>query len=255
MDYINNFIQSDLTLYQFIAIALIFIWSGFVRSGLGFGGAALALPLLLHVHDKPLVFLPIVGIHLLVFTTFTLIGRMHNVDWKNLWKVLLIIIIPKIAGLIGLLSLPNTWLVILVFCITLFYGATWLFNYTIRSQSKTVDVILLSIGGYVSGTSLIGAPLMVAVIARYVSKIQLRDTLFVLWIVLVLLKMGAFIAVDVDLQWQFSLVLIPFVAIGHVIGLRAHEYIVSSDGGLFHRVLGGALVTVSLVGLFKYFSS
>jgi len=254
MDFINNFIHSDLTQGQFFAIALIFIWSGFVRSGLGFGGAALALPLLLHVSDKPLVFLPIVGTHLLIFTTFTLATRAHNVNWPILWKALGIIIIPKIAGLIGLLSLPNNWLVIMVFCITLFYGATWLFNYTIRSQSKVVDVILLTIGGYVSGTSLIGAPLMVAVIARYVSKIQLRDTLFVLWIVLVILKMGAFVAYDVDLQWQFSLVLIPFVAIGHVIGLRTHEYLVSSDSGLFHRVLGGALVTVSLVGLYKYFS-
>ena len=254
MDFINNFIQSDLTQGQFIAIALIFIWSGFVRSGLGFGGAALALPLLLHVHDQPLVFLPIVGTHLLIFTTITLLTRSNNVNWSALWKVLAVIIIPKIAGLIGLLSLPNNWLVILVFCITLFYGATWLFNYTIRSQSKTVDAILLTIGGYVSGTSLIGAPLIVAVIARYVSKTQLRDTLFVLWIVLVILKMGAFVVYDVDLQWHFSLVLLPFVGIGHVVGLRTHEYLVSSDSGLFHRVLGGALITVSLIGLFKYFS-
>ena len=254
MDYINNFIQNDLTQSQFIAIALIFIWSGFVRSGLGFGGAALALPLLLHVHDKPLVFLPIVGTHLLIFTTFTMVSRLHNVNWSVLSKSLAIIIVPKIAGLIGLLSLPNDWLVILVFGITLFYGGTWLFKYTIRSQSKTVDVILLTIGGYISGTSLIGAPLIVAVIARYVSKIQLRDTLFVLWIVLVILKMGAFVAYEVDLQWEFSLILIPFAWIGHYIGLRAHEYLVSSNSGLFHQVLGGALITVSLIGLAKYFS-
>jgi len=68
------------------------------------------------------------------------------------------------------------------------------------------------------------------------------------------MKMGAFVAYDVDLQWRFSLVLIPFVAIGHVIGLRTHEYLVNAEGGLFHRVLGGALITVSLVGLFKYFA-
>ena len=33
----------DFTLYQTIAIALLFIWAGFVRTGLGFGGAALGL--------------------------------------------------------------------------------------------------------------------------------------------------------------------------------------------------------------------
>ena len=67
-----------------------------------------------------------------------------------------IIVLPKIAGLIGLFNLPNNWLVIIVFCITLFYGLTWLFNYQIRSKSKAVDVILLALGGYISGTSLIG---------------------------------------------------------------------------------------------------
>lgn len=254
MDTLNAFIHSDLSLGQFVLIALIFIWSGFVRSGLGFGGAALSLPLLLHVHDKPLVFLPIVGTHLLVFTIYTLMSRVHHINWSVLWKVLAVLIVPKIAGLVGLLSLPNHWLVILVFSITLFYGVTWLFKYTIQSQSKTVDAVLLTIGGYVSGTSLIGAPLIVAVVARYVSKIQLRDTLFALWIVLVFLKMGAFVIYDTDLQWRFSLVLLPFVAIGHVAGLRTHEYLVSTDSALFHQVLGAALIVVSVVGVFKYFA-
>jgi len=254
MDFINNFIRGDLTQTQFILIALIFIWSGFVRSGLGFGGAALALPLLLHVYDKPLVLVPIIGSHLLFFTMITMVTRLHNVNWPILGKALAVLFIPKVAGLIGLLSLPNNWLVILVFATTLFYGATWLVNYTIKSQSKTVDFVLLMIGGYVSGTSLIGAPMMVAVMARYISKFQLRDTLFMLWMVLVIMKMGAFVAYDVDLQWRFSLVLLPFVAIGHVIGLRTHEYLVSSEGDLFHRVLGAALVTVSMIGLYKYFA-
>ncbi|MBT6780618.1 MAG: sulfite exporter TauE/SafE family protein, partial [Porticoccaceae bacterium] len=29
----------EFELYQYILIAIVFIWSGFVRSGLGFGGA------------------------------------------------------------------------------------------------------------------------------------------------------------------------------------------------------------------------
>lgn len=51
---------------------LIFIWSGFVRSGLGFGGAVLSLPFLLLVLDDPLVFLPIIAVHLLVFSSLTI---------------------------------------------------------------------------------------------------------------------------------------------------------------------------------------
>ena len=249
MDFLNIF-----TTGQLIAIVLIFIWTGFVRSGIGFGGAALGLPLLLLVDDKPLVFLPIIGTHLLFFTSITLISRSQNINWPVVAKVMAIIVLPKIAGLIGLFSFPNYWLVIAVFSITLFYGITWLFNYTIKSQSKAVDTVLLMLGGYVSGTSLIGAPLIAAVVSRHVTRIQLRETLFVLWIILVTFKMGAFIAYDVELQWQFSLALLPFVAIGHFIGLKVHDYLVTSDSSTFHRFLGASLIAVSLAGLVKYIS-
>ena len=57
----------DFSTAQLIAISAIFVWSGFVRAGLGFGGAALALPLLLMVIDQPLFFLPIIATHLLIF--------------------------------------------------------------------------------------------------------------------------------------------------------------------------------------------
>lgn len=242
----------DFTSQQLIFIVLIFIWTGFVRTGIGFGGAALGLPLLLLVADRPLVFLPIIGTHLLFFTSITLASRIQNVNWPVVGKVMLVLFIPKVIGLIGLFSFPTYWLVIAVFCITLFYGFTWLINYTIKSQSKSVDLVLLILGGYVSGTSLIGAPLIAAVVSRHVSRIQLRETLFVLWIILVTFKMGAFVAYEVELQWQFSLALMPFVAIGHFTGLRLHDYLVKTDGSTFHRFLGASLIIVSLVGLIKY---
>ena len=237
---------------QLIAITLIFIWTGFVRSGIGFGGAALGLPLLLLVDDKPLVFLPIIGTHLLFFTSLTLASRIKNVNWAVVINVMAVIIIPKIAGLIGLFSFPSIWVVIAVFCITLFYGISWVLDYKIKSNSRFVDTLLLILGGYVSGTSLIGAPLIAAVVSKKVTRIQLRETLFVLWIILVTFKMGAFIVYDVELQWQFSLALLPFVAIGHVIGLKAHDYLLQTESTTFHRYLGVSLIIVSLAGLLKY---
>lgn len=246
MDFLSSFSNT-----QLILIALIFIWTGFVRTGIGFGGAALGLPLLLLVDDKPLVFLPIIGTHLLLFTSLTAYARRHNINWPVVWKVMAVLIIPKILGLIGLFNLPNNWLVIVVFCITLFYGLTWVLNYVIKSQSKPVDGILLALGGYISGTSLTGAPLIVAVVSRYVNKVQLRETLFIIWIILVMFKMGGFVVYDVDLQWQMSVMLLPFVAVGHFIGLKVHDYMVNTDSTMFHRVLGLALVTVSAIGLFR----
>ena len=51
----------DFQFYQIIVIAIIFIWTGFVRTGLGFGGAALGLPLMLFVQNNPLLWLPVIG--------------------------------------------------------------------------------------------------------------------------------------------------------------------------------------------------
>ncbi len=58
----------DFSSYPMSAIALVFAWTGFVRAGIGFGGAALGLPLMLFVQNTPLLWLlPIIGVHLLFF--------------------------------------------------------------------------------------------------------------------------------------------------------------------------------------------
>jgi uncharacterized membrane protein YfcA len=234
---------------QYIIIGIIFIWTGFVRTGIGFGGSALSLPLLLLINENPLYFLPIIGMHLLFFASLTLSSRIHNVDWPFIRKSLSIMIIPKIIGILGLLNLPTRWLVVIVFSITLFYGIMWLLNIAIQSKNRGVDTLLLILGGYVSGTSLIGAPIIVAVAIKHVKKIQLRETLFVLWFILVVFKMTAFIITGVEMHWLMSLYLLPLAAIGHYIGLKAHNSLMHSDSTLFNRIIGGTLALVSAIGL------
>ncbi|MGZ8928546.1 MAG: sulfite exporter TauE/SafE family protein, partial [Methylobacter sp.] len=158
------------------------------------------------------------------------------------------IIPPAILGVFGLVSLPILWLNVLIYSITLFYGLTWLFNRSIESRQNWVDKVLLVLGGYVAGTSLTGAPLMVAVYMRNVSKGQLRDTLFVLWFILVSIKMTTFIILSVDLHFLAALTLIPVAGIGHMLGLKAHNAIMRNDL-LFKRWVGGGLVIVSALGL------
>ena len=224
-----------------------------MRSGIGFGGAALSLPLLLLVDNNPVFFLPVIGFHLLFFTSITIRARLDNIDWMFVRRSMLIIIIPKLIGLFGLLTMSAKWLTLIVFSITLIYGALWLLDITIRSKSKAVDIGLLALGGYVSGTSLIGAPLIVAVAIQHVEKLKLRDTLFAIWIILVILKMGAFIAAGVDLQWKLALLLLPMAGVGHFIGLKANAALMHGDDRTFHRVLGGVLVIISVLGLYKQF--
>ncbi len=243
--------MDNLELWQYAATALIFVWTGFVRSGLGFGGAALGLPLLLLVVDNPLIWIPLIGIHLLFFSGITVGTRLGAVDWSFLKKAFTIMIFPKLVGVFGLLTLPTELMVTFVYIITLLYGLMYVFKYQLKSQSNLLDAFLLVIGGYVSGTSLIGAPLIVAVFMHRVDKEKLRNTLFVLWFVLVTIKLSVLASVGVDFWWVYHLWLLPAAAIGHVVGLKFHDHLISQDAAYFKQLIGGMLIVICLIGLFR----
>ena len=244
----------DFSNAQLLAISLIFVWSGFVRAGLGFGGAALSLPLLFLVANEPLYFVPIIALHLLFFTTITSAHKLKRIHWPFIKSSLSWMLIPKLAGVIGLLSLPAQWMVFIIYGITIFYAMQWILQKTITSQSAWADRILLILGGYFSGVSLVGAPLIVAVAIRQVPAHTYRDTLFVLWFILVLIKLSAFTMVGVDLQWQAAALLLAPTAVGHYIGLRSHDYLIHHKPQQVQRVLGfGLLITASL-GMLQLFS-
>jgi hypothetical protein len=58
--------MNDELIHMVTPVSLIFMWAGFVRTGLGFGGAALGLPLMLLVGASPVYWLPVIGLHLLL---------------------------------------------------------------------------------------------------------------------------------------------------------------------------------------------
>lgn len=257
--------MSELAPYQYALIGLVFVWSGFVRSGLGFGGAVLSLPFLLLVHDQPLVFLPIIAVHLLFFSSLTIWmsnrksrgaeepGKVSagTVEWRYLWRILGIMIVPKLIGVFGLLTLPANIMSSIIFGIVALYSVSYILGRPFRSGSKTVDTVFLMLGGYISGTSLIGAPLIIAVAAQHLPKEKLRDTLFALWFILVTIKMAAFIYAGVDLQLVHHVWLLPCAAIGHVIGLYVHDRMLKAETPVFFRVLGVVLLIVSSVGMWE----
>lgn len=233
---------------QILLTLLVFAWTGFVRSGLGFGGAALGLPLMLLIHDQPLFWLPVIGTHLLFFTGLTLSTRLRDVDWGFLKKSSLYIFPAKIVGVLGLLNLPNNWLIAIIYCITLIYALLWLFNLSISSKRGWTDRLLLLLGGYVSGTSLTGAPLIVAVYMQHVNTHRLRNTLFVLWFILVSIKMTTFAILSVHLHFLSAVLLIPAAGVGHVIGLKTHEAILKNDS-IFKRIIGLLLMLICVLGM------
>lgn len=257
--------MADLALYQYVLIGLIFIWSGFVRSGLGFGGAVLSLPFLLLVHKQPLVYLPLISVQLLVFSSATLLvnnrgsqasKREHSstVDWPYLRYMLGIMIVPKLLGVFGLITLPADILSIIIFSIVSLYALSYIANKPFKSNSKLIDAVFLILGAYISGTSLIGAPLIIAVAAQHIARERLRDTLFALWFILVSIKLVAFIYAGIDLQLIHHLWLLPCAAIGHVIGLRFHQRMLIAETPIFFRILGCTLLLISAIGLWKALS-
>ncbi|WP_166254610.1 sulfite exporter TauE/SafE family protein [Marinobacter salicampi] len=253
--------MTEFSFYQYALIGLIFVWSGFVRSGLGFGGAVLSLPFLLLVHNEPLVFLPLIAVHLLVFSSLTIAlnnrgtksaGKgLSTVDWPYLWRILGIMIVPKLIGVFGLLTLPPSIMSGIIFTIVSFYAVSYILDKPFRSNSRVVDGVFLMLGGYISGTSLIGAPLIIAVVAQHLPKERLRDTLFALWFILVTIKMAAFIYVGVDLQLIHHLWLLPCAAVGHIIGLHFHNRMLQAETPVFFRLLGVVLLVISLIGLWE----
>jgi len=262
--------MADLQAYQYILIALVFVWSGFVRSGLGFGGAVMSLPFLLLIDNHPLVYLPIIAVHLLFFSSITvwqnfqkhrqqkLAGELSDqeggtIDWAYLKKSMKIMIVPKLIGVLGLLTIPASVMTGIIFSIVSVYSVTYILNKPFKSNSPFLDNIFLMLGAYISGTSLIGAPLIISVYGTHVAKYQLRDTLFVLWFILVLIKMTAYLIAGVNLQLIHHLWLLPAATVGHVIGLRFHEKIMNGDPKIFYRVLGVSLLIVSLMGIVSLF--
>ncbi|UTW11321.1 TSUP family transporter [Marinobacterium rhizophilum] len=257
--------MTDLLGWQYALIGLIFVWSGFVRSGLGFGGAVLSLPFLLLILDEPLVFLPLIAVHLLVFSSLIAWQGYRrnrrepaaagggNIDWVYLKSSLKVMIIPKLVGVFGLLTLPGDIMTSIIFAIVIVYAVGYVLDRPFRSNNPYVDKLFLILGGYVSGTSLIGAPLIVAVYGTHVARHQLRDTLFVLWFILVVIKMTSFLIAGVDLQLIHHLWLLPCAFVGHLIGERFHRTLLKSETPLFFRVLGGVLILVSLMGMARTF--
>ena len=255
--------MTELSFIQLVAIAIIFAWSGFVRSGIGFGGALFTLPFLLLVLDDPLVFLPIISIHLLFFASTTVIGdHLKNtssnsndkhikkeVNWWFIRYSMAIMIIPKLAGVIGLLVLPAELTNIIIFVLIAAYSLTYIFDLSMRSSSRLMDFSFLTFGAYISGTSLVGGPLIIAVAMRYIKPHEYRSTLFVIWFVLVSIKLSALAYAEVDLQLINALLLLPFAGIGHLIGLKTHQWLLQRDNRSFYRNIGLLLLITSCVGL------
>ena len=239
----------ELTAVTIIVLSLSFVWSGFVRGGFGFGGGALMLPFALLVVDSPLYIVPLIAVQLVIFSAFNIVIYHKNINWYYLTRFTAILFIPTALGVFGLLSLPDKLLMILLYIIVGTYAINYIFPFKVRFQSRWLDLGILSLGGYLSGSAFTGGPPIAAVAARYIPKESLRETLLCMWIVIAAMKLPALYASGVDLQLELQLWLFPCALIGHLTGLKFHKKLISMQGQSFFRAIGIVLLAVTGVGL------
>ena len=244
----------EFTTLSIIVLIIAFLWSGFVRACFGFGGAGLMYPIAFLVVDSVLFIVPIVGFHLLFFSGITLaMGGYKKVDWKTTLILLALISPTTLMGIFGLLELPEFWVLMSVYAILILYSLSYIFDFKSAKPNPWLNVPALLVGGYVSGLSLSGAPIIAAVALQYLHKEQARSSMYVLWFVLVTIKMLTLYAYDVDMQWQYQLWLLPIATVGHLMGLRLHDYLLQMQNQKFYRWMGIALLSLSIIGLARHF--
>jgi len=182
------------------------------------------------------------------------IADANTVNWRFVRFSLEIMFIPKLAGVIGLIVLPTELMNSIIFLLIAGYSMTYILGRPLQSSSQTLDIVFLVIGAYISGTSLVGGPMVIAVALRHIKPFQFRDTLFVIWTVLVSIKLAAFAWAGISLNFVAALYLLPFAGIGHFVGLGAHERLLRQDSKKFYRILGSILFCASGAGLYQVLS-
>ena len=234
-----------------IGLILCFLWSGFIRSGLGFGGLVLTLPFALMVVDSPLDIMPLAIVHVFVVGVSTVIFRFENVDWMGLLRMIRVMAIPVLLGLFGLITIPENWLLLLVFGVVLGYSVNYIHPFIQLRAGNWSNTLVLMLGGYLSGLALIGSPLIVAVAGHRIERHRLRDSLLALWVILSPPKLAVlfYSGVDLHLDWQWWL--LPVNLIGHLLGMKFHDHLLQLRSESFYRWLGFVLMVVVLVGIFR----
>lgn len=242
----------EFSTFSIVVLLIAFTWSGVVRSGLGFGGAGLMYPIAFLAVDSVVFIVPIVGVQLLIFSGITLaLGGYKKVDWKTTLKLMLVIMPMYLVGVFGLLNFSEFWLLMLVYLFMLLYSLAYIVDYQIK-PSVWLNLPLILLGAYMGGLSLSGAPLVAAVALQYLHRSQARESMFVLWFVMVAIKLATLNHFQIDLQLEHQLWLLPAATIGHFLGLKLHTKLMNINQTLFYRWIGVALFGLSLIGLVRH---
>lgn len=235
--------------FTLVFLFICFIWSGFTRTGFGFGANALMLPFALLVVPDPLIIIPVVAAQAILFCGFEATRNFLRIDWKTIGWIVTITAIPIALGIYGLINLPEEILTLAVYFVTTGYALKYIFDWQVSKHNKIIDFLALIFGGYITGFSLSGGPLIVAVALKRIPPALFRNSMLAFWTLIGSTKLITLALAGVNLQSKLFLFTLPAVIIGHLIGLYFHGRILQSKK--FYQFLGIMLLVISTLGITK----
>lgn len=204
----------------------------------GFGSTVLALPFGIMLAGVA-VAVPVLSLHAWLLAAYVVVVDRAKIQWKQYFTVMLFVLLGLPLGMWAFTALPEPALksILAVFMIAI--SVNGIVQAVKKSRSnvnvgelqgwkKYILYVLLFIGGVIHGAFSSGGPLLIIYITRTIKeKSQFRATMCAFWfsLNLILLVRNAFTGVFTPEAVRMSLVTLPFLLAGLLIGNWAHRKI------------------------------
>ncbi len=218
---------------------IVILLTNIIQGITGFAGTILAMPPSIILVGYS-VAKPILNVLAIVSGAYVFITHGKHVNWKELWKVVTIMILGIVAGiflksfLVGKESLLYRGLGIFVILLAV-YG----YYQQIRPKAEEDQKISNSLGkekiqsyplligaGIVHGMFVCGGPLLIGYLSKAIKdKVSFRATISTIWIILnTIILFDDIYAGYWNMELiRLSLIAVPFLIVGMVIGARLYK--------------------------------
>ena len=245
---------------QEILFGLLSLLTHIIEAITGFGSTVLALPFGIALAGVA-VAVPVLSLHAWLLSAYVVATDFKKISWKQYVTVMVLVLLGMPLGMWAFTALPETALkaALAIFMIGVslngIIGALRKTNApdTLpRGWRKVILYILLFVGGVIHGAFSSGGPLLIVYITRTVKeKSNFRATMCAFWfsLNLILLVRNTLSGVFSSEVLRMSLVTIPFLVAGVLIGTWAHRRIPDKHFTLI------VYVVLLLSGCFMAYSS
>lgn len=167
-----------------ILFTIVIFISMFVQAVTGFGGPLLAMPLAIVISGVTLA-KPVVTICAWVAGALVAIPMWKDINWKEMWKMTVIMLFGVIAGMWAFDTVNMNFLLILYAVVVFGIGVKKMFFPSKGDLPNTIQYTCLGLAGIMQGLFISGGSfLVVYALERLKEKSEFRATLSMVWTLL-----------------------------------------------------------------------